>query len=93
METTPIPTPPRIRAITNWSNELTDAQTIPDTEKKTAATSIVTLRPQWSLSLPAINTPMIEPINAQPTNQPTCISSSEKRDVTCEIVPEMTAAS
>ena len=88
-----MPMPPRMRATTSCSNEPTNAQAIPDTEKKTAATSIVTLRPQRSLSLPAISTPMMEPIRAHPTNQPTCISSSEKRAVTCEMVPEMTAAS
>ena len=93
METTPMPMPPNTRAMTNWSNELTKAQAMPDTEKNTAATSIVTLRPHWSLNLPAISTPMMEPISAQPTNHPTCISSSEKREVTCETVPEITAAS
>ena len=81
-ETIPIPIPPNIRANTSCSKESLNAQPIPDTEKKTAAINIVTFLPHISLNLPANSTPIIEPIKAQPTNQPIWISSNPNFTVT-----------
>ena len=74
-------------------NEVANAQPMPETAKKNAASSIVGLRPKRSLSLPANATPTIEPMSAQPTNHPTCSSSSENWAAMCETVPDTTPVS
>ena len=61
--------------------------------KQTAAISIVFFLPRKSLSNPAMATPMIEPIKAQPTYHPLEMSSSPNWELTSAVVPEMTAVS
>ena len=58
-----------------------------------AEMSIVFFLPRKSLRMPAIATPAIEPMSAQPTYQPFDISVSENWSATIRVVPEMTAVS
>ena len=69
------------------------AQPMPEAVNSTAARSMVSLRPKRSLRMPAMATPPIDPISAQPTYQPTCMALSANCVSTLVIVPEMTAVS
>ena len=58
-----------------------------------AEMSMVFFRPRKSLSMPATETPRMEPMRAQPTYQPLDISVRANWSATMRVVPEMTAVS
>ena len=93
METTPMPKPPIMRYTTSWVKSPHRAQPMAETENIRAAMSIVFLRPRKSLSMPATRTPTMEPIRAQPTNQPSMPVDRPNWAFTISVVPEMTAVS
>ena len=93
MDTTPMPKPPIIRYTTSWEKFPHTAQPMAETENIRAAMNIVFLRPRKSLSMPATITPMIDPMRAQPTNQPSRPVDRPNWALTISVVPEITAVS
>ena len=77
----------------NWVKSWLNAQPMADTEKRTAAMSIVFLRPRKSDSMPATSTPTMEPMSAQPTYQPSMPVERPNCIFTTSVVPEITAVS
>ncbi len=66
----PIPMPPMMRAATRKVNDGVSAQPTAEAVKSTAEMSIVGRRPSLSLIMPAMATPKMLPMSAQPTYQP-----------------------
>ena len=62
-------------------------------ENRTAEMSMVFFRPRKSDIMPATSTPMIEPMRAHPTYQPSPPVVRPNCDFTTSVVPEMTAVS
>src|SRR5574344_1658984 len=93
MDTMPIPKPPIILYITKSVNPTHSAQPIAEMLNRTEAMNIVFFLPRLSLSTPAIITPSMEPMRAQPTYQPCCITVRPNWVVTEVVVPEITAVS
>ena len=93
IDTMPMPKPPMMRNITNCVKSAHRAQPIADMENSTALMNMVFLRPRKSLSIPAHRTPIIEPIRAQPTYQPSRPVDSPNCVLTISVVPEITAVS
>lgn len=70
MDTIPIPTPPTIRAITRRSKVGAKLHHTAEVQKSIAEMVKLFFRPKLSLKIPPIETPIIDPIKAQPTYQP-----------------------
>ena len=88
-----MPNPPMILKTTSWLKSPQTAQPMAETLNIRAEMSIVFFLPRWSLIIPAVITPRIEPIRAQPTYQPSAIVFSWNWFLTISVVPEITAVS
>ena len=82
-----------MRKTTSWLKFAATAQPNAEMLNIRAAMSMVLLRPMPSESMPATSTPIIEPIRAQPTYQPSWIVLRANWVVTALVVPEITAVS
>lgn len=85
--------PPMIRLITRMSKLDATAQPNADNRNNAAEIIIVGFLPNLSLSVPATDTPKIEPTNAQPTYQPLSMVVKLNCELTWITVPEITAVS
>lgn len=88
-----MPNPPMILKTTSWLKSPQTAQPMAETLNIRAEMSIVFFLPRWSLIIPAVITPRIEPIRAQPTYHPSAIVVSRNWFFTISVVPEITAVS
>jgi hypothetical protein len=70
IDAAPTPTPPIILKITNIVTFFGSAVPTAETKNRIAATISVLFLPNQSLSSPAIETPMVQPINALAATQP-----------------------
>ena len=93
METIPIPSPPIIRKMTSWEKSAHKAHPMAEMEKSNAEIIIVFFRPRKSDSIPATRTPIMEPIRAHPTYQPSPPVERPNCVLTTSVVPDMTAVS
>ncbi len=93
MEATPTPIPPINRYIMSSVCEPHKAQPIADKENRKPEIINEVFLPNRSESSPAIATPIIQPTNAELTNQPSITLSSSNFDFTKPMVPDITAVS
>jgi len=93
MDATPTPSPPINRYIISSVCEADKAQPMADNENRKPDSINEVFLPNRSESSPAKATPIIQPTNAELTNQPSITLSRANLDFTKPMVPDITAVS